>query len=445
MVPRQYVHLLFILSELIIIIASIVMIVKHFKVDWKRKIWIGSKILTVKKIMEDNNYNLYPLLSPESIDTYNVSYSELLKHSRKNCENNYKKCGILDTYGNIMCIPEKDECPINDIIVDQDSKEEEYILKGYLRHKRYYHDKCLYYTNKVINKQIIVKINYSDEKPRYITDDNFIFDKETYHDYENSKRSSSSSSGSGRYYGGGGGGYGGGGGGYGGGGGGGIGSGGGGFRNLYGDSDVDDYIINKIKEKKNIDKSFRHIYDSIYVGNYYGFKDYSTMIKFNKTNLYYIYMVEFPDDNTLIIGCLSLVFLFGLIIFSCKRFCHDDVPNEGFDPNKTLCAKIIIIFIYSCFFLTHLIYTSYKFAEIYNSERNSLTKIKADDFIEDFLKEVKDPYLLALFISLILLYLFSLGLFILGWILSYIYTKRYLELLQNCENNNNREVVIKTN
>ena len=122
MVPRQYVHLLLLLSELMIIIAGIIWIVKGFKNDWIHKIWIGSKILTIDKILKDNNYNLYPLLSIEPEIRYNYSYEYLLKHSRKNCEENYKKCGILDTYGNIMCIPEKDACLINDIIVNMPFK-----------------------------------------------------------------------------------------------------------------------------------------------------------------------------------------------------------------------------------------------------------------------------------------------------------------------------------
>ena len=34
-------------------------------------------------------------------------YEYLLQHSGENCEENYKKCGILDTSGNIMCIPKE--------------------------------------------------------------------------------------------------------------------------------------------------------------------------------------------------------------------------------------------------------------------------------------------------------------------------------------------------
>ena len=46
-------------------------------------------------------------------------YEYLLNNSHKNCEDiNFQQCGILDTYGNIMCIPKEEKCPINKIIID---------------------------------------------------------------------------------------------------------------------------------------------------------------------------------------------------------------------------------------------------------------------------------------------------------------------------------------
>ena len=58
---------------------------------------------------------------------YNYDY--LLQHSGSSCEAKYKKCGILDTMGNIMCIPEADECPINDVI-DEETYKKTTILKN---------------------------------------------------------------------------------------------------------------------------------------------------------------------------------------------------------------------------------------------------------------------------------------------------------------------------
>ena len=81
-----------------------------------------------------------------------------------------------------MCIPKEDDCPINNMIVDLISKSNEYISKGY----EYVHienlpeDYALYYTNKEIDKEITVNYIFSEEIPKYINQDNFNFDNETY-------------------------------------------------------------------------------------------------------------------------------------------------------------------------------------------------------------------------------------------------------------------------
>ncbi len=186
--PRKYVHLLLITSEAIIISCCLTMIIKYDRTGWKSKIWMGSKILTLKEEIKINNHDLFPLLyiSPIGIKTeYNQNYESLLKHSGKICEANYKKCGILDTMGNIMCIPKEDECPINDMIVDLISKNDYYISNGY---KAAYLDNlgeeyALYFTNESTDKEIIVKMKFTVETPRYINQDNFKFDQDTYDSY----------------------------------------------------------------------------------------------------------------------------------------------------------------------------------------------------------------------------------------------------------------------
>ena len=108
-----------------------------------------------------------------------------------------------------MCIPEKDECPINDVKIDLTSKYNEYISNHY---KMAYLNKLdegysLYYTNKVTENNIIVKfkfVNSEGEKPRYINEDNFIFDDDTYEKSNYYHRKGGSSGG--RSYSGGGGG-----------------------------------------------------------------------------------------------------------------------------------------------------------------------------------------------------------------------------------------------
>ena len=436
MKPRQYVHGLLILSYAIVFCCCLIMIIKYDRTGWFHKIWIGSKILTVKNQIKINNFELYPLLNFISDDInneYHQNYESLLKHSRKKCEENYKKCGILDTYGNIICIPIIEECPINDMIVDLSSKNNEYFSKGYksIQLKDLPKDYVLYYTNRKTDNEIIVKYIFSDEIPKMINGDNFIFDQDTYESYLAKKYSG----GDGDYggYSGSGGGDGGG------GGGGGIGSGGGGFRNLdevYGDDEVTEYLKGKFDEDINIDKSFKKIYDNLYAGNYLGFKDYTNMINFNNMDLYESYFTVFPNYTADVFCYFSLVAMIGLSIFSVCRFCHEDTPNEGFDYCCVCTVKIVIIIIYMTFFTGYFSYCVYEYINIYkNRNPENLINIRADYFIENLLDEIYNRHLHKNFIlSIIILLSCSIIIYIISWILSYVFTKRYMELLKNAKN-----------
>ena len=180
--PRKYVHMLLIFSELIIIgIICLIMAIYTIRPKKYSKyiVWIASKILTVNKLIKQNNYEIYPILDINSNNIkkfYNQNYETLLKHSNKNREKYYKKYGLLDILGNIMCIPENEECPINEVIVDYDFKYDEYISKGYKVAflERLSSGYNLYYTNKAINNKIVAKLDFFDTYPKYITEDNFM-------------------------------------------------------------------------------------------------------------------------------------------------------------------------------------------------------------------------------------------------------------------------------
>ena len=85
--PRKYVHLLLMISKLILIGAAVTMIIIYDRTDWDRKIWIGSKILTLENITKIYNKETYPYTSVNTdgendlIDYYNKSYESLLQHS----------------------------------------------------------------------------------------------------------------------------------------------------------------------------------------------------------------------------------------------------------------------------------------------------------------------------------------------------------------------------
>ena len=64
--PRQKVHFLLILSEVIIIACFIIIIIKLDRTASNEIIWFGSKILTLDKEMKKNNYELLPIVSISS-------------------------------------------------------------------------------------------------------------------------------------------------------------------------------------------------------------------------------------------------------------------------------------------------------------------------------------------------------------------------------------------
>lgn len=452
--PRKYVHSLLILSELILIACALIMIIKYDGAEWDRKIWIGSKLLTLKEMMKDNNNKMYPILEINNDGTkivYNQSYESLLKHSGKECEENYKSCGILDTLGNKMCVPNEEPCPINDIVIGSASELKLYSDKGYKTGflENMTEDQILFYTNETVQNQIVVKLNITNETLRYIHEGNLIFDNDTYDDYV-AMYSGGGDGYSGSDWGGGwdsgGGDW----------GGGGIDSGGGGFRRLedeeeedsiYGSPSITKYIRERFNDEINIDKTFRNISDNLFAGNYLGFHDYSNYEKFSKLDLYDIYFTPFPNLTASVFSYFLIVGFIGLIIFSVTRFCHKDKPNEGFDPCAVLTGKLLIIIPYLIFYIGYFIYIVYEYCHIHKDIKQfELTEIKADPFLEDLLKEINGRHMNEeLMLILIILFSSSMAIFLLAWVLSQIFTKRYLDLLNKTTNNTNepREMLLK--
>lgn len=98
----------------------------------------------------------------------------------ENCQIGYKKCGKLDDMNNYLCIPNDEECPINDIIGS-------YVRRPDLEQNYSYtniSNKYFYYTNSSDNpiisklkvtegKLCIDKTYYYTEFPQYILDNNF--------------------------------------------------------------------------------------------------------------------------------------------------------------------------------------------------------------------------------------------------------------------------------
>ena len=90
--------------------------------------------------------------------------------SGENCKENYKQCGIFNSEGRILCLPNEEECPLNDFGISNNSLDSNYDnnYKNYevsdiSTNKTYY----FYYSNKNINGKIITKFILSNGLPCY--------------------------------------------------------------------------------------------------------------------------------------------------------------------------------------------------------------------------------------------------------------------------------------
>ena len=115
---------------------------------------------------------------PTEIKGY-LYYLNLSVLENEECQKGYKKCGKLDDMGNYLCLPENDECPINDIIVSSRLRDD---LANY--NYTIVNGKFYYYTN-ISDKPVISKLKvvegkmcmdrtyYYTEYPQYVLDNNF--------------------------------------------------------------------------------------------------------------------------------------------------------------------------------------------------------------------------------------------------------------------------------
>ena len=120
-----------------------------------------------------------------------------------------------------------------------------------------------------------------------------------------------------------------------------------------------------------------------------------------------------------------------MIISSLARYLHEDKPGEGFDPKATLKVKLFIIIPYLIIFAGYFIH-SLSLSQIINGINIiKLIKIEADPFLENLFEEIKDISPLSIIISIIVILFLSLCSFVAAWIISIIYTKKYMKLLKN--------------
>ena len=347
------------------------MIAKYDRTDWDSKIWIGSKILTLKELIPMNNIQIYPIVDIHLNGTmvkYKENYESLLKNSYKNCEEkNLKKCGILDTLGNIMCIPEGEECPINELVIDDRSKIDEYknnnYKVGYLNDVN--QNNYIYYRNDQIDKEIIAKIKASNETPRYINEDNLVFDEDTFqdyysppddddddwdywdpnwdHDYDYYHKVNQNKS----------------------------------LRKLqrmFGDEKINSYIRNRFNDDINIDKTFRKILGNLYAGNYIGFNSSKDLNDYNNFEFYDLYFIIFPNKASYVFCFICAILYFLVIVIYISIIYHESNDMIGFPG--------LVFLPYLIFFIGFFSYILYEYSNIYKSRRPfDLIKVKADSFL----------------------------------------------------------------
>jgi hypothetical protein len=353
------------------------------------------------------------------------NYEYLLQHSTTGagkCEQNFKKCGILDTYGNIICLPDTDSCPINEIIIDVKENEEQYINKGYnsVNISELPDNYMLYYTNRSINKEIVVDLNISEENPKYIFKNNFIFDYNTYYKYHKIIGKDDEDDG---------------------------------FIDnefnlrkveeiVYGNEDITYYINKKFNEEKNIDKYHKKIYHNLYTKNYVGFESYEHMNSFMNIDLHHLYFKKFPNKISFrfAIVCLIFIFLFilTLVIISLCICCKNR-------HSETIMCSIMVSGLY--YFLIwpgYFVYFIYGYLKIYkNKELKDIKKINADDFIRNYIDEIykrfsDDKYILVMIIllgaSLLFVILAVIILLCKSFLKRYKFNKMYKEKVMNTVN-----------
>ena len=204
---------IFIVSIILMIISFGISIVVSFNVAAKRIsskqiVYYLSKIATVKNIIKINhNSKIFHNFNSEgNLEGITTKYNRLLNLTNGNeCKKGYKKCGILDTLGNLLCIDNYFDCPINDLNVDLFQNKNNYTKKGYLNadlfqnknnytkkgYKEIYNENLIYnykfyYSNESLDGNATVSLLFSDERPRYITTDNFIIDVAAFKDYYDS-------------------------------------------------------------------------------------------------------------------------------------------------------------------------------------------------------------------------------------------------------------------
>ena len=372
-------------------------------------VYLCSKLLTIKNIVGSNhNLKIINDFSPSGEPIgLNVGYRILLKLINNNgCQENYRSCGILDTIGNVLCIDDILDCPINKMKVDSNEKTELYLNSNYsttiLRNTS--PNYSFFYSKDFKNGKAKVSIIKTAEvEPKYVTLENFIIDYETYKYLFNNLQKNEESS------------------------------------TLFGNDgvaevsetlikiielfleDVNEIVLELITlgakgflylikllskdnkkryiqqfekfkkylekridedEEKSIDEYYTHIGDYFYAETYIGFKsikDLDTFMKFDRTILSKAF---FPNIGLTVVPLVFVSFFFAICVIGIFYILVEGKENVVHEFNMFQSFFLNIIA------LGYFIYSTIKYKKIHNNKKLEQFKlIQSDGFINDFIKD----------------------------------------------------------
>ena len=377
-------------------------------------IWFCSKIKTIKKMVNkistrDQVFSNFQSGQEMYFTNHYVDYLERIKEDGT-CKNNYKTCGILDTYGNKFCLSPATNCPINKMIFDLSTKSSQY--GDFQLFSTQDTSINLYCKSDVLDSGIIASWVVKNSQPKYIDDNNLIIDMDAFNECfkdDNDKDhddddDDDDNTGNNFWQ---------------------------GLAQDAVDGAIDaveditknavklgrimkliDYIEEKMNSDENIDKNYTFINYNNYIKSYMGFKNLESVENFKKID-FSVYKKRFPNYASVALSitilCIFVIFIVILIIYFIK--------NRTIEIGKYFLVIFVIIYVAS--FLYLFIYSVVIFARDFRNETFKVAKsIRADKFIEDFLKDFYDPFDKATFIICIIVFLsISAVFFILFWII----------------------------
>ena len=377
----------FLIGTFVLFIYLLNLIIRYYLSRYEY-IWFNSKILSIGNITDTLylNYTIYHYLDDRWIySSLNYSYYELLENATKgNCKEGLKQCGILDTIGNKLCLPEEYECPINDILIDFQVNKRDHIGYNVCHYDvlPYTTDYLVYFTNQKTDGNIVASILNTTNIPGFIGNHCFVFGIEAFEDRynyqildENEKEKENNKT----------------------------------FKEAIGEVNetnglymnfeaferytytnswynisatkiaitreegLGDFLYEAFSKAKNRDKYYKKISDAVYVKNFVGFENREQLDKFKNTD-FTIYKSLFPDN----IRISALIFTEVLLALSIYIFYVWD-KKYIYIYNFFMICFFVFIFIYVC--------CSYNVKKI---DYSYLKEINTDDNMKDFINEFLD-------------------------------------------------------